>query len=245
MRMRTAASVTLAAWLAAAATSFAQATTAPARVFGEELRCEPAPNDSARACARRILRIARDRIEQDFIRRHGLGATADEVEALHAYNRAFEAQDRDQRARKLLELEGRLANADLDASERARLREFHAVLVRLARYEADVDAGSEVRIDTPVEVLRRWIEYWKLNDALYARYGGVVGLTASGPYAHGARALLIERSLARAEIEILDPVIEQHLRAELAAQPRMRFRGAVPDFTPFWKRPIPASYIAP
>ena len=102
----------------------------------------------------------------------------------------------------------------------------------------------EERVVAPVELLRRWIETFKLNAALYKTYRGTVGLSPSGPYAHGAKAALVADYLGAHKVEFLDEEIARRFHAMLAAPPRLTFTGATPDFTPYWKRPIPASYIA-
>jgi hypothetical protein len=123
------------------------------------------------------------------------------------------------------------------------LTEFREVLVRLARYEADVDAGTEERVAAPLELMRRWVEDAKLNAALHRRYGGTVGLLAAWPYAHGARQALVRHYLANGKVEILHAGVRQYFDAVLAAPPQVAFQGTHPDFTPYWKRPIPPSYM--
>jgi hypothetical protein len=221
------------------------ATEAPtavvARIDGEEMRCR-APV-SERACARTLLQTLQNRAQRAYISHHKLHATDAEIEELRAYNRAFEAHDRTQRARKLRELDARLSDVALPPEDRARLQSFRTVLARLARYEADVDSGVEQVEPITEEALRNWVERSKLDQALYRQYGGVVGITPAGLYPHGARAALIVDYLAACACEFADRRLEPRLRAELADSPRMIFRGASPDFTPFWKRAIAPSYM--
>jgi hypothetical protein len=225
------------------APSAARSDAVVARVLGDDLSCqslgafEPAP------CVRALLRYVRTRVEQDFIQRRGLAATPAEVDALLAYNLAFERHDRAQRTRKLAEIELRLARADTPGEERGRLSAFRDVLLRLASFEADVDAGTEQREPIPLASLRAWIEAAKLNTILYATYGGAVGLLPSGPYAHGARAALVAEYIERGEVVLLDADIGRKFMQALQAPPRLLHPGGVPDFTPFWERPIPPSYL--
>jgi hypothetical protein len=172
-----------------------------------------------------------------------LEATSAELERLQEYNRAFQRHDRAQRERKLAELDIRLAAPGLEPGERARLEAFRTVLLRLARYEADVDAGIEPRVSADEQLLRNWIETAKLNATLYAKYGGAVGVAAYGPYAHGGMRTLIAEHVARGDIYILDPAVATQFFAALDAPPRLAHTGGEPDFTPFWERPIPPSYF--
>jgi len=231
----------LAIMLGIAASAARAESAAVLRVAREDFSC---PMTQERdACALELLATLRARAEEAFLVARGLRATDTEVAELSAYNEAFERHDRKQRARKLQELDARLAD-DVDGIEREQLERFRAVLVRLANYEADVDAGTEVRVAIPVETLRHWVEIVKLDAALYARYGGSVGLRPSGPYAHGARATLVAEYLAALGVQFLDGDIERRFNALLAAPPRVPFHGATPDFTPFWRRPIRSSYMA-
>jgi hypothetical protein len=125
-----------------------------------------------------------EKIYPHYIEEQSLTATAGDIAEFVAYHTEFERKDRLQRARKLEELNGRLAAGDLGSDERLRLEEFRKILVRMA----ERDAQSElVPADSPRNYAP-WIEFWKANGALYRQYGGTVAATASGPVAHGARA---------------------------------------------------------
>jgi hypothetical protein len=218
-----------------------------ARIGAEEIRCTAFEAKDVRTCALELLRQLRARAEQRYIDAQGLHATADEIEALRAYERSFARHDRAQRARKLTEIETRLVHmgAELGAAERERLIEFHTVLQRLAEYEADVARGVEAAPEVATADLAHWIEQTKLDAALYQRYGGTVGLRAAGAYAHSARATLVAEYMRREAVEVADAEIEQHLRTALWAPPPIVFRGSSPDFTPFWLRPLVPSYVGP
>jgi len=223
-----------------------QPTMPVARIMGVAFACADLGDSDPRNCARALLHHARQRVEQDYIERRGLTATPEELAAVEAYNAAFERHDRDQRARKLVELQGRLANTALAPGERERLLAFRDILVRLARFDADVDAGTEQRTTVPMQTLRHWVERAKLEHVLHAQYGGVVGVAAFGPYAHGARIALIEEHMGRGDIELLDAEIARLFNADLRVMPAIVHDASAPDFTPFWQRPIPAaSYMTP
>ena len=224
------------------AAAVAQPSAVVALRSEQEIECPVTGARRDRACAQMLLQIVRARAQEEFIVRHQLRATDSELAELEAYDRAFKTHDRSQRARKLTELDERLAVAT-DPAEVARLHEFRAVLARLARYEADIDAGVEEKPTLSPDVLRRWIEGWKLDVALYAKYAGTVGLTSAGPYAHGAKAALVVEYMRIHPVDFADKAIERHFREALVAPPRFLFTGETPDFTPFWKRPIPPSYV--
>lgn len=213
-----------------------------ARIDGHTVHCEIEPTALER-CALAFMRLVRARAERAYIDDHALHATDDEIEAVYAYEQAFRAHDRSQRARKLLQLDERLASPTLPDDERLRLEAFRTVLVRLARYDADVDAGTEQADDLPRESAAAWVQQAKLDAQLHRRFGGVVGVRASGLYAHGARADMLREFVVRHPIEWLAIPFQDAFERLLGASPVITYRGQDIDFTPFWLRPIPASYM--
>lgn len=218
----------------------AQSMLDPARplVCSAKTASEPA------ACARALLARIRGAAEHEFIAEHGLHARDEEIDAVRRYERAFACHDRSQRSRKLAELQTRLSDPSLDAAERAWLREFRATLERLAAYEAKVDRGLEPAVHWPPEAIREWVEQAKLDAMLYRRYGGAVGLTAAGANAHGARAALVADYVARYTLAFPNAAVQREFFAVLRRPPAIALEHADPDFTPFWQRPLRASYVA-
>lgn len=182
-------------------------------------------------------------VSRDYIRRNGLEATPEEIAEVLGYEREFERRDRGQRARKLEELERRLAGAGLEPAERARLEDFRGTLARLAQSDDESDREPP---DPQRGAAQRaqWIELWKMNGALYRQYGGIVALTRFGPYPHGARLALIEDYERRGLLGFSDPQLRARLLEMLAARPTIVLAPEQVDFTPYWKRPIPPSYFA-
>jgi hypothetical protein len=178
-----------------------------------------------------------------FIEQHRLAATAGEVAELAAYDREFERRDRMQRARKLEELNRRLAAGQIEEKQQEQLEEFRAVLARMARRDAESDPLPATDPGRQTGQYASWIELWKMNRALYERYGGVVALTQFGPYPHGARAALLEDYERQGLLRFSDPGLRELLFAPLAARPALVVAPGEVDFTPYWKRPIPPSYF--
>ena len=84
---------------------------------------------------------------------------------------------------------------------------------------------------------------WKLNGAIYARYGGVVTLTGIGPWPHGARAALIADYERQGLLEFAEAGLREDVYAMLQQPPSMVVPPDLVDFTPYWKRPVPPSYF--
>ena len=182
-------------------------------------------------------------LSRHYIEQHRLTATPREITELADYEREFDRKDRAQRARKLVELDQRLSAPDLPAEKRMRLQEFRDTLERLAKSDAAGDA--EPPPDEALESARRgqWIEFWKLDRALYEEYGGTVALTRFGPFPHGARLALFEDYERRGLLGFSDARLRERLMALLAAPPPIPLAEGKVDFTPYWKRPIPPSYF--
>ena len=200
-----------------------------------------APNAAARET--RLLELIWPRIVGHYVARQGLAATPAEVEEVLAYNREFEHRDRAQRARKLEELDRRLAADSLGPEERTRLQEFQATLQRLVLYDLEHDRMPPQEREHLRAFLVPWVEMWKMNRAIYEHYGGVVALTRFGPWPHGARAALIADYEREGLLEFADAGLRERVYAMLQQSPSMVVPPDRVDFTPYWKRPIPPSYF--
>ena len=216
-----------------------------ARVLGVAIdRGElPAAGHDPAAAARQLHERVWNAVSRHYIEHNGLGATREEKAEVVAYHEAFERQDRAQRARKLEELQQRLAAAELPPGERARLEEFRAVLERMAGRDADRDQAPPADPAREAERHAPWIEIWKMHRAIHRQYGGVVALTPAGPYPHGAWMALIEDYERRGLLEFTDGALREGLFALLAARPALVVPADKADFTPYWRRPIPPSYF--
>src|SRR5688500_112007 len=181
------------------------------------------------------------RVARHYIAERGLAATADEIAELQAYDREFDRHDRAQRARKLAELNERLAADGLAPEERAHLEEFRAILARLALRDAGNDRASALSRESEEQsaLYPPWVEMWKMNQALYEQYGGTVALTESGLAPHGARAALIADYERRGLLRFFDSRLRGQLYVLLMKPPSMVVPGEQVDFTPYWKLPIP------
>ena len=182
-------------------------------------------------------------VSRHYIEQHRLGATREEIAEIADYDREFERRDRAQRARKLAELERRLADRALQGAERAWLEDFRATLARLAQRDAGSDRAPPPDAERDSAQRGQWVELWKLYRALYEQYGGVVALTRAGPFPHGARAALFADYERQGLLRLSDGPLRERLLALLSAPPAITVAPDEVDFTPFWKRPIPPSYF--
>jgi hypothetical protein len=222
----------------------AQAPDRVATVTGMAIsRAELATGNDAISAEARLLELLWPRIASDYVAGHGLAASPAEIEEALAYHRAFERSDRAQRTRKLEELRERLTETELAPEERARLEDFQATLQRLAQADRDRPGTSALSTPQTRALMGSWIEMWKLNRALYERYGGVVGLSIWGHWPHGARAALVADYERLGLLEIADPGLRERLHALLRRSPPRAVPPDRVDFTPYWKRPVTPSYF--
>jgi hypothetical protein len=183
------------------------------------------------------------RVARHYLDEKGLAATGAEIAEALDYHREFAARDRVQRARKLVELEQRLAADGVKADERARLEEFQRVLTRLAQHDAEQDRLPPPDPLRQGELVTPWIEQWKINKALYEQYGGIVALTRFGPDPQGARVAALAEYERRGLVRFSDPAQRERVFAWLKRRPSIVVQPGEVDFTPYWKRPIPPSYF--
>jgi len=229
------------AWLVAGSTA---ADDRVASVLGEDImRAQLAPDDG-RGQARRFAALIWPRIARDYIEGNGLLAMPDEVAELGAYEAAFEKKDRAQRARKLAELDQRLASNTLEADARAHAEDFRNTLRRLQQHDAEADALPKPDAAQRDTTYGPWIEMWKMNRALQKQYGGVVALTPFGPDPQGARAALFADYEQQGKLRFFDALLRGRFYEMLAEKPRSVVNPGEVDFTPYWRRPIPSSYFS-
>jgi hypothetical protein len=191
----------------------------------------------------RLLELIWPRIVGDYVAGHGLAASSAEIEEVAAYHREFERRDRAQRARKLEELGGRLAGTELAPEERARLEDFQATLRRLALADEEHARLPPLSPERLRAVLAPRVEMWKMNRAIYERYGGAVALTEMGPWPHEARAALIADYERLGLLEFTDAELRERFYATLRQSASMVVPPERIDFTPYWRLPIPPSYF--
>lgn len=226
------------------AAAAAQDTERVATVIGEDItRGELTAAADGPSRISRLLELMWRRIVPHYVAQQGLAATATELAEVAAYDREFERKDRSQRARKLKELDQRLATDGLGPAERAWLEEFRAILQRLAQNDLAKDRLAPPGPDERRAFYASWIELWKMNKTLYEQYGGVVVLTELGPSPHGARAALIADYERQGHLRFFDAAQRERLYALIEARPSIVVPPERVDFTPYWKRPIPPSYL--
>lgn len=240
--MRARFALTVAAFLCTAAA--AQQPEIVASVLGTTItRSQLAAAQDDRPRARKLLALIWEHVAPHYISKNELGATLPEIEELAAYDREFDAKDRAQRARKLEELNQRLRGDELEPAERGRLEDFRSTLERLARRDAERDQDPPADAAQQAPSYTSWIEMWKMNKALYEEYGGVVALTQFGPDPQGARAALLRDYERQGLLQIENAVLREEVQAVLNTPPSIVVAPENVDFTPYWKRPIPASYF--
>ena len=192
---------------------------------------------------RAIRDLIWERVARHYVAERGLAVTDGEGRGISVLSREFDRKDRAQRARKLEELNQRLATGELAADERARLEEFRAVLTRLAQHDAEKERSTPPDPERLAALSRPWLEMWKMNKALHEQYGGAVALTRSGPDPQGARVALISDYERRGLVRFSDPRLREALFALLTKPPTVPVPPERVDFTPYWKLPIPPSYF--
>jgi hypothetical protein len=150
------------------------------------------------------------------------------------------AQDRIKRQKKLAELDKKLQDTSLNATEKDQTEKYRATLLSLAAHDKRQD---EMNYKPTVEDLRKiagpWIEGWKFNKSIYDKYGGTVGMTKFGPEPAGAAKCLLEDYEKQGKIMIYDEDLRRDFRKRLSTPPEMTAQPEDIDFTPYWKKPIP------
>jgi hypothetical protein len=197
-----------------------------ARVFGRSLSAadlrwtlgEP-PAQAARDLRSWVLMEADER----FIAANKLQATPDEIAAYARWEEEFQARDRARRTARRAELE------NMSSLDDKQLQELD-VLRSLAKYDAE-------RPPATPEVHAWWVERYKLQKALYEKYGGRVGITKWGPDPVGATEALLREHEKKGDLVIRDATLSAEFWGALAREPRYPAKPEQIDFTYYWLKP--------
>ena len=224
-----------AVWLSSGAAAAAELPESPsrvvARVFETEIRLgDISPPEVVQSKTRERMseadyeawlhdfrkdRLA-DRIWREALGRlvdeQGLEPTAAEVDAFISFSEAERAGRLDEFRAQREELQKKLAKSDLPASKRARLEQDLETFEKAIAFELEERTRSET-IPNYDEMKRRagervgkvMIRQWKVNKALYVKYGGRAIFQQAGYEPVDAYRAFAEELEKRNAVEILDP----------------------------------------
>jgi len=179
-------------------------------------------------------------ISGDYLEKNKLKATDQEIREFQQFQDRYMAWDRIRRQKDLAELDEKLQNANLSPKEREQAEKHRATLIRLAAREKKMDeAGSAATAAEWREIAGPWIEGWKINQSIYKKYGGAVGMTKFGPNPVGARKRLLEDYQKQGKILIHDDNVRREFWERMGSPPDLPAKPDEIDFTPHWKKPLP------
>jgi hypothetical protein len=107
-----------------------------------------------------------------------------------------------------------------------------------ARDKKLAEAGSGTTAAEWREIAGPWIEAWKINQSIYKKYGGAVGMTQFEPNPVGARKRLLEDYQKQGKILIHDHNVRRQCWERMGAPPDLPAKPQEIDFTPYWKKPL-------
>jgi hypothetical protein len=214
-----------------------------ARVFGAQVTAAelkwPDGKPAAEAVAplrQRVLAAATER----FMAANNLYATDEDYAAFGKFDAEFRRAEIARRKEQKGKLEQELKRADLDAKQRQAYEQQLGVLASLEKYDAERDA-TPMGDAAKRSVWGPWIANYKVNKALYEKYGGRVGITKWGPEPTGAIEALLREHEKKGDLAILDPALAKAFWDWHAAQPRMLMRPEQVDFGYYWLKPVKGS----
>jgi hypothetical protein len=181
----------------------------------------------------RVLSVATER----FMAANNLYASDEDYAAFGKFDAEFRRAEIARRKARRGELEQELKRDGLEPRKRQAYEQQLAVLASLEKYEAEREA-------MPMDELAKrrvwgpWIANYKVNKALYEKYGGRVGITKWGPEPSGAIEALLREHEKKGEFEILDPELAKAFWDWHAAQPRMPMKAEQVDFGYYWLKPV-------
>jgi hypothetical protein len=211
-----------------------------ANVFGKpvtasDLKWAVGEKDTVKAAGELRQRTQQEAMHR-FIAENRIAATDEDIAAYEKYDAEFRRDDRERRAKGILQTEAELKQHGLSRQHRANLERRLETLRKAAKYDAERDAiqpGTEERR----RVWGPWIAGYKARKALYEKYGGRVGISKWGPDPVGATERLLREHEKRKEIEIVDVALAKEFWGWYASQPRFLAPDDQIDFTYYWLKP--------
>ncbi len=192
--------------------------------------------------------VALRKLTDRFAAEQGITVTPEEVAAYQRSVRAALARDLAQARARRDELTARVATAAAQPAERERLgRELEQARQAVDALEG-IGAGKPpdpAEAQARVEIATAFVRQWKINGALWRRYGGRIGYQQGGPEPLDAHRTLLEQAQARGELTIIDPALEAPFWSYYRDDKRHSFysRGGAEEAraftTPPWLAPAP------
>ena len=199
--------------------------TTPVMVFGEKIIA---------AQSDRIWRVICDRFAQE----NKLVASDAECEAFEKFQDAVMRKAREKRKRELADIELQLKSAGIPEAKKQELQTNRDMYLSLENTAAGMEKLPGIK-EVQRKNSRPWITLYKVDKALYEKYGGAVAITKTGLFPFEARRKLIEEHIHRGDIVFADKTFEakfwesyETLNKRLAEKEKI-------DFTPYWLKPLP------
>ena len=237
-------------------TAAEEGTRVVARVFGKDVTAQDigltadfykdtSAGESA-SCAmpdpvEKLKRLIWNKVGLDYVNRNGLKATEQEINEYGEHLDASMKQNRERRKVKLAEIEEKLESASLTAEERKKLEKRRETLVSLAQHDAKRKLSTlttQQKKQMKGLIYAEFIENWKLNKAIYEKYGGIVAITKFGPDPVGAKKEVLKDYEKQGNFVILDEKLRKKFWEYCGQTPKHVYPPGEVDFTPHWKKPI-------
>lgn len=180
--------------------------------------------------------------------KHGLEATAEEIEQFIVRTAEHQAKMRQEWRATRAGLETKLADEGLDAAEEERLATLRQLLTpdpEMERWRREHVAENRAIEE---QAARQTIDAWKVSKALFEEYGGRVIFQQAGPEPLDAYREFLEEHAAAGSFELLDAEAEKEFWRYFVDDRMHAFMdidGAEIFATPWWLRDRPLGEPAP
>ncbi len=141
----------------------------------------------------------------------GITVSAEEIADYQTEKKRFMEEDRRRRETRRAELSAKLQAESLDGKQREALSQELDVLEQLAASDKDqsTDADDPEIKAYAEEIARSFILRWKVNRALYRRYGGRIIFQQAGPEPLDAYRTFLQEQAAQGTFRIFDAALER------------------------------------
>lgn len=161
----------------------------------------------------RLRTLVWQAVFEDFAKQQRIEPTAAEIETYINSHRRLQKEDKVRRAKERERLVGELRSSNLSEAHRKQLQQYLDTLISLEKHDAAMEqerrdperekmwAKSERRV---AEV---WTKHWKINQALFRKFGGRIIFQQAGWEPIDAYRKLLEEYEARKALVMHDPAL--------------------------------------
>ncbi|MCH8029128.1 MAG: hypothetical protein IH874_04270 [Candidatus Dadabacteria bacterium] len=144
----------------------------------------------------------------EFVEKSNIGVTDDQIEEFNQAMNRLSAKQREESEERRAQLKRELKSADLSAERKEEIKKQLEILDELKAFAKQRAKRKSETLAVERQVSRQFILQWKINKALYNKYGGRVIFQQAGWEPLDAYKKFIDQSDKKKDYYIIDPELK-------------------------------------